>query len=247
MPVFWLPQDELSFPHPSLAESRGLLAVGGDLSPERLVLAYRNGIFPWFEEEGQFYWYAPDPRWVLLPAELTVHKSMRSIFNQQKFRYTLDTCFERVIRACAEAPRGDQDGTWISESFVQGYTALHQSGLAHSLEVWQDDALVGGLYGIALGKVFYGESMFSRVANASKAGFITLVRALGRAGFWLVDCQQQTTHLQSLGARGISRELFLEYLAANTYERTRPGPWSLGPEAEIRFPEAPGPTDKNRV
>lgn len=236
MPVFWLSQDELSFPHPSLAESRGLLAVGGDLRPERLVLAYRNGIFPWFEEDGQFYWYAPDPRWVLLPADLRVHKSMRSIFNQQKFRYTLDTCFERVIRACAESPRDDQDGTWISEPFVQGYTALHTAGLAHSLEVWQGETLVGGLYGIALGRIFYGESMFSRSANASKAGFITLTRGLERAGFWLIDCQQETAHLQSLGARGIARDIFLDYLHRNTYERTRPGPWAFGEGGEILFP-----------
>ncbi|MEO6760451.1 MAG: leucyl/phenylalanyl-tRNA--protein transferase [Saprospiraceae bacterium] len=235
MPVFWLPDDELTFPHPSLAEPRGLLAVGGDLSAERLVLAYRNGIFPWFEEDGQFYWYSPDPRWVLLPAELQVHKSMRSIFNRQKFHYTFDACFERVMRACADSTRGSQDNTWISEPFVEGYTALHQAGIAHSVEVWQEDELVGGLYGIALGKVFYGESMFARVANASKAGFITLVRALEKAGFWLVDCQQETTHLQSLGARGISREIFLDYLGRNAYERTLPGPWSLNPAGEIEY------------
>jgi len=236
MPVFWLPQDELTFPHPSLAESRGLLAVGGDLRPERLVLAYRNGIFPWFEEDGQFYWYSPDPRWVLLPSELKVHKSMRSIFNQKKFRYTLDTCFERVMRACAESPRDEQDGTWISEPFVAGYAALHTAGLAHSLEVWQGETLVGGLYGIALGKIFYGESMFSRLPNASKAGFITFARALERAGFWLIDCQQQTAHLESLGARGIAREIFLDYLDRNTYERTWPGFWVLDEHGDIQFP-----------
>ena len=235
MPVFWLPDDEITFPHPSLAEPRGLLAVGGDLSPERLVLAYRNGIFPWFEEDGQFYWYTPDPRWVLLPTELRVHKSMRSIFNQHKFRYSMDTCFERIMRACAETPRGDQNGTWISEPFVAGYTALFEAGLAHSMEVWQGEELVGGLYGIALGKIFYGESMFALAPNASKAGFITLVKALEKAGFWLIDCQQQTSHLQSLGARGISREIFLDYLARNAYERTWPGPWRLKEAGELEF------------
>ncbi len=235
MPVFWLPDDEITFPHPSLAEPRGLLAVGGDLSPERLVLAYRNGIFPWFEEDGQFYWYTPDPRWVLLPAELRVHKSMRSIFNQHKFRYSMDTCFERVMRACASTSRGDQHGTWISEPFVAGYTALFEGGLAHSMEVWQGEELVGGLYGVSLGKVFFGESMFSLAPNASKAGFITLVQALEKAGFWLIDCQQQTSHLESLGARGISREIFLDYLARNAYERTWPGPWILNTAGELEF------------
>lgn len=230
MPVFWLNNDELSFPHPSLAEPGGLLAVGGDLSVERLILAYRNGIFPWFEEEGQFYWYAPDPRWVLFPNELKVRKSMRSIFNRHKFRYTLDTAFREVMQACAETPRGNggYEGSWISPSFVEAYARLHEQGVAHSVEVWKGEMLVGGLYGIALGKIFYGESMFTRVANASKAGFITLVQALERAGFWLIDCQQQTSHLESLGARGISRELFLEYLAKNIYEKTLIGKWRFG-------------------
>lgn len=228
MPVFWLNDTEPTFPHPSLAEPGGLLAIGGDLSMERLLLAYRNGIFPWFEEDGYFYWYAPDPRWVLFPTELRVHKSMRSIFNGKKFRYTLDTCFEQVILACAETPRGGgQEGSWITGAFAAGYTRLHEQGVAHSIEVWQGEELVGGLYGIALGKIFYGESMFTRVPNASKAGFITLVRALERAGFWLIDCQQQTSHLESLGARGISRELFMEYLAKNIYEKTPVGKWAF--------------------
>lgn len=227
MPVFWLNDYELSFPHPTLAEPGGLLAVGGDLSPERLVLAYRNGIFPWFEDEGSFFWYSPDPRFVLFPAELKIHKSMRSIFNQGKFRYTLDTCFERVIRDCATAVRSGQDGSWISEAFIDGYTELHQRGLAHSVEVWRGDQLAGGLYGLSLGRIFFGESMFAREANASKAGFITLAQALQQSGFWLIDCQQQTAHLESLGARGIPRELFLEYLNKNAYERTLIGKWEF--------------------
>ncbi len=227
MPVFWLNDHELSFPHPTLAEPGGLLAVGGDLSPERLVLAYRNGIFPWFEDEGSFFWYSPDPRFVLFPAGLKMHKSMRSIFNQGKFRYTLDTCFERVIRGCATAVRSGQDGSWISEAFIDGYTELHQRGLAHSVEVWRGDQLAGGLYGLSLGRIFFGESMFSRETNASKAGFITLAQALHQSGFWLIDCQQQTAHLESLGARGIPRELFLEYLNRNAYERTLIGKWEF--------------------
>lgn len=227
MPVFWLNDHEMAFPHPSLAEPGGLLAVGGDLTPERLVLAYRNGIFPWFEDGGSFFWYSPDPRFVLFPAELIVHKSMRSVFNQHKFTYTLDTCFEQVIRACALTPREGQDGSWISEAFIEGYTELHRQGLAHSLEVWQNGQLAGGLYGLALGRIFFGESMFARAPNASKAGFITLVRALQRSGFWLIDCQQHTQHLESLGARGISRELFLDYLSRNVYERTLVGTWAF--------------------
>ncbi len=227
MPVFWLNDQDITFPHPTLAEPGGLLAVGGNLSSDRLVLAYRNGIFPWFEEDGQFFWYAPDPRWVLFPKDIRIHKSMRSIFNRQKFRYTLDQAFEEVIRSCAETPRGGQQGSWITESFVEGYTRLFDQGIAHSVEVWEGDALVGGLYGLALGRIFYGESMFARVPNASKAGFITLTQALERSGFWLIDCQQQTAHLESLGARGISRELFMEYLAKNVYERTMVGKWAF--------------------
>jgi leucyl/phenylalanyl-tRNA--protein transferase len=235
MPVFWLNDNELSFPHPSLAEPGGLLAVGGDLSAERLVLAYRNGIFPWFEEDGQFYWYSPDPRWVLFPAELKIHKSMRSIFNGRKFRYSLDTAFSEVMRQCAGTTRSGQEGSWISEVFIESYSKLHDMGVAHSVEVWQGDELVGGLYGLALGKIFYGESMFARVPNASKAGFITLVQALEKAGFRLIDCQQETPHLTSLGARGISGELFLEYLAKNIYEKTLVGQWDFDPESGIRL------------
>lgn len=227
MPVFWLNNNEMAFPHPSLAEPGGLLAVGGNLDPDRLVLAYRNGIFPWFEEEGSFFWYSPDPRFVLFPSELKVQKSMRSIFNQKKYTYTLDTCFTRVIRACSDTRRAGQEGSWISDAFVEGYTELHRQGLAHSVEVWHGETLVGGLYGLAMGRVFFGESMFSHEPNASKAGFIHFVRALQAAGFWMIDCQQQTRHLESLGARGISRDLFLEYLSKNTYERTLIGPWAF--------------------
>lgn len=225
--VFWLPENELVFPHPSLAAPNGLLAVGGDLSTERLVLAYLNGIFPWFEEDGLYYWYSPDPRCVLFPEELRIHKSMRSIFNQGKFRYTVDTDFEAVVRACSSMPRSGQDGTWISESFVEGYRRLHEQGIAHSVEVWQEEHLVGGLYGVSIGKMFFGESMFSKVPNASKAGFIRLSQALQQAGFWMIDCQTETVHLLSLGARSIPRQDFLDYLERNQYERTLIGKWVL--------------------
>ena len=225
--MFWLPDNELVFPHPSLAEANGLLAVGGDLSPERLVLAYINGIFPWYEEGGQFYWYSPDPRCVVFPQELRIHKSMRSIFNQKKFRYSFDTCFREVMLACSEAPRGGQEGSWITPAFLEGYERLHEQGIAHSMEVWEGDALVGGLYGVSIGKFFFGESMFARRPNASKAGFITLAQVLETAGFWMIDCQIETEHLKSLGARNISRTSFLEYLDHNQYERTSIGKWRL--------------------
>lgn len=226
MPVYVLNPDSLSFPDPSEAEASGLLAVGGDLSEGRLLSAYSSGIFPWFEDDGVFFWYSPDPRYVVFPEELRVHKSMRSIFNGRKFRYSIDTCFEEVMRACGDTRRGPEDeGTWISEEFIESYAHMHELGLAHSMEVWQDDQLVGGLYGMSLGKLFFGESMFSKVPNASKAGFITLVQALGRSDFWLVDCQVGTPHLESLGARGIPREDFLSYLDKNVYQKTLSGKW----------------------
>lgn len=237
MPVYRLPDDNYQlFPHPSEAESNGLIAVSRDLHEQRLIGAYANGLFPWFEEDGYFYWYTPDPRWVLKPADLCIHKSMRSVFNQHKFRYTFDTAFEQVMQGCAETPRyGGQSGTWITTAFCDAYTSLHREGLAHSVEVWQDEELVGGLYGISLGKMFFGESMFARVTNASKAGFITLVKALEKAGYWLIDCQQQTAHLESLGARGISRELFYEYLLKNVYERTVAGRWHYASDTTLEI------------
>lgn len=234
MPVYRLDSNDIAFPPPYLAEPNGLLAVGGDLRPERLVLAYQNGIFPWFEDDGVFYWYAPHPRCVVFPDELKVHKSMRSIFNQKKFRYTLDTCFERVMRNCAGSPRSGQDsGSWITNAFVAGYQQLFDLGIAHSVEVWDGEALVGGLYGLSIGKIFYGESMFSYTTNASKAGFIYFVNALQKLDFKLIDCQQETVHLLSLGARSIDRELFMEYLMQNHYERTMAGRWKFGVGGDI--------------
>jgi leucyl/phenylalanyl-tRNA---protein transferase len=229
VPVFRLQDDDYSFPHPSLAEREGLLAVGGDLHPERLLTAYQYGIFPWFEEDGVYFWYTPDPRCVLFPEELKVHKSMRSIFNQQRFRYSIDTCFREVMEACAQ-PRSDAEepGTWIGPEFIEGYVTLHELGVAHSIEVWEGNDLVGGLYGVSLGKVFFGESMFARVPNASKAGFIHLVNALKASRFRLIDCQQRTAHLQSLGARSISRSEFLDLLEINQFERTLIGKWAFG-------------------
>jgi leucyl/phenylalanyl-tRNA---protein transferase len=234
MPAYWLSDYELSFPHPSLAEEDGLLALGGDLSPERLMLAYRNGIFPWFEENGVYAWYAPDPRCVLLPAELKVHKSMKSTFNQHKFEYSFDTCFDEVMASCAEISRKNQDGhSWISDKYIAAYTKMHEYGVAHSVEVWESGKLVGGLYGLGIGKIFCGESMFASAPNASKAGFITLVKALHAAKFTLIDCQQETEHLKSLGAKTIARSDFMNLLAYNQHEKSMVGKWSLNEKNEL--------------
>jgi len=227
MPVFWLPENEMIFPHPELANQDGILAVGGDLSPERLLLAYQMGIFPWFNPEDPIIWWSPDPRFVLFPSELKVSKSMRPYFNQRKFDLSYDQAFESVIRACQTQRRSRQSGgTWITDEMIDAYVQVHEQGYAHSVEVWQEEELVGGLYGIALGKCFFGESMFTEVSNASKFGLISLVRKLESLGYWLIDCQQQTKHLASLGARGIPRKDFLDYLERNKKEPTMVGSWS---------------------
>lgn len=206
--------DTLTFPHPESTHETGILAVGGDLSPERLILAYQNGIFPWYSDDEPLLWWSPDPRMVLFPDELKVSKSMRKLFRDQKFKVTFNQDFESVIRACAEIPRQDQDGTWITEGMIQSYLKLHQLGYAQSVEVYENEKLVGGLYGIYLKEkaVFCGESMFTKVSNASKYGFISLVRKLQEEEVQLIDCQIYTAHLASLGAKEISREAFLSYL-----------------------------------
>lgn len=227
MPVFWLDDQSLEFPAPELATPEGILAVGGDLSPARLLEAYAGGIFPWFNEGDPILWWSPDPRFVLFPDELVVSKSMRPYFNQKKFQVSFDQDFEGVMRGCQQSNRNGQSGdTWITEDMIQAYVQVHQLGYAHSVEVWQEGNLVGGLYGISLGKIFFGESMFARVSNASKFGFITLVQKLREKGFTLVDCQQQTQHLGSLGAKPISRKSFLNYLQENKKLKTLTGSWT---------------------
>lgn len=227
MPVFWLDDQSLEFPAPELATPEGILAVGGDLSPARLLEAYAGGIFPWFNEGDPILWWSPDPRFVLFPDELVVSKSMRPYFNQKKFQVTFDKDFEGVMRGCQQSNRNGQSGdTWITEDMIQAYVQVHKLGYAHSVEVWQDGNLVGGLYGISLGKIFFGESMFARVSNASKFGFITLVQKLREKGFTLIDCQQQTQHLGSLGAKPISRKSFLNYLQENKKLKTLTGSWT---------------------
>lgn len=227
MPVFWLDQEKLLFPHPSLADPNGVLAIGGDLSSERLLLAYQHGIFPWFNPGEEIIWWSPNPRFVLFPAELKVSRSMRPYFNQQKFKLTFDQCFAEVMKACQTVDRSRQGqyGTWITHSMLEAYIQLHELGYAHSVEVWAEEQLVGGLYGIALGKVFFGESMFARQSNASKFGMISLVQRLTEEGYWLIDCQQQTKHLGSLGARSISRNDFLGWLEKNKKEEISTAHW----------------------
>ena len=227
MPVFWLSETNISFPHPSLANEDGILAVGGDLSPERLLLAYQMGIFPWFNPGDPILWWSPDPRFVLLPSELKVSKSMRPYFNKQKFDISINQNFKEVMEACQQTKRKGQNfGTWITDDMVNAYSRLHELGYAHSVEVWKEEELVGGLYGIALGKIFFGESMFSTVSNASKFGFISFARKLEEKGFVLIDCQQETQHLKSLGGKGIPRADFLTYLKEYTTKQNEVDNWN---------------------
>ncbi|MEY8247530.1 MAG: leucyl/phenylalanyl-tRNA--protein transferase, partial [Bermanella sp.] len=195
----------------ALTEPNGLLAAGGDLSPERLINAYSLGIFPWYNPGEPILWWTPDPRSVVYPQEFKPSRSLTKLIKKQLFSVTMDTCFAEVIKQCAQ-PRRDQDGTWIDDDINQAYNQLHDLGLAHSVEVWLDGALVGGLYGIALGKAFFGESMFSRVDNASKLAFATLCEQLTKWQFELIDCQVHNPHLASLGAVEIPRKTFLAQL-----------------------------------
>lgn len=210
MPLFVLDR-ELAFPPAHLAEPDGLLAMGGDLSPDRLLLAYRNGIFPWYEGE-HILWWAPDPRFVLFPEELKISKSIRPLLNKFEFDFTVNKAFASVIHQCKKITRPGQDGTWISSEVEKAYIKMHELGYAHSAEVWKDNELVGGLYGIKLGKVFFGESMFSKVSNASRYAFITYVQQLKKEGIQLIDCQVYTEYLESMGARMIPGNEFTNLL-----------------------------------
>jgi len=225
MPIYLL-NEALVFPHPSLSNEDGIIAVGGDLTIDRLLLAYQNGIFPWYNEGEPIIWWSPDPRFVLFPNNIRVSKSTRQVIRNGGFTITYDTAFDQVIQECKHIKRGKTPhGTWITEEMLDAYMRLHTIGFAHSVEVWQDNELVGGLYGVSIGKIFFGESMFHKVSNASKVALIDLSVNLHRHGFWLIDCQQETNHLKSLGAEAISRENFLEYLEKNTTEQTLEGSW----------------------
>ena len=226
MTVFALPAQPI-FPDPSLADVDGLLAVGGDLSPQRLLMAYGRGIFPWYSENAPILWWSPEPRLILEPSRVHVPKRLERILRQGVFRFTLDTAFERVIAGCAQTPRRGACGTWIVPEMLAAYCRLHELGFAHSIEVWSGGTLVGGLYGVALGGAFFGESMFYNEPDASKAGFVTLIRALDRAGFILFDCQQTTAHMVRFGGFEVPRDEFLSRLEQALELPSPRGPWSL--------------------
>lgn len=236
MKIPFLALDSL-FPPPehALNNPNGLLAIGGDLSVERLTEAYRNGIFPWFSEGDPIFWWSPDPRAVFLLDQLQSPASLRKHFRQSGWRLTLDTAFAEVIRACAESPRPGQDGTWITEEMIQAYIRLHQHGLAHSIEVWADEQLVGGLYGIAMGRMFFGESMFSARSNGSKVALFVLAAHLQRHGYVLLDSQVPNAHTTALGAKALPRADFLALLRAYVDTPALGQPWQSGP---LAWPEA---------
>ena len=225
----WLDADSRFPPvEQATVHPNGLLVAGGDLSVARLVEAYGNGIFPWFNEGQPILWWSPDPRMVLFPGTLKVSRSLAKTLRNSRFEVRADTAFRDVIQNC-RMPRGDQDGTWITAPMVEAYCELHRAGIAHSVETWLDGELVGGLYGVALGRAFFGESMFMRATDASKVALVALVRQLERWGFGLVDCQMKTAHLASFGAREIPRAEFTRRLRELIHYPPVPAPWQLAP------------------
>ncbi len=226
MPVYLL-SDEIVFPPPDLATREGLLAIGGDLCQERLLQAYSMGIFPWYTENEPIMWWSPDPRLVLYPDEIRISRSLRKTINKGLFKITMDQVFNQVINQCAGAPRKIGEGTWIVPEMIEAYCQLHVSGYAHSVEAWQKDTLVGGLYGVSLGKSFFGESMFTHVTDASKVAFVALVDHLKTLSFDLIDCQVTTEHLISFGAREVPRQTFLKQLKESLETPTIEGKWEL--------------------
>lgn len=223
--AYFLPDEVDFFPHPLLADEDGLLAMGARLDIDTLLLAYQFGIFPWTSADQPLFWYYTHPRCVLFPDKLKISKSMRPFLNGSRFTWTMDTAFKEVMTHCKHKVRSGQEGTWIFEELQSVFLELHERGHAHSVEVWEDDELVGGLYGIALGRIFFGESMFANVSNASKFGFIKLVSWLKAQGFWLIDCQQETQHLTSLGAEMISSDTFYGTLKKNILQPSVSGKW----------------------
>ena len=231
-----LAPNEYGFPDPQNArlDADGLLAIGGDLQPARLLAAYANGIFPWFNsDQDQILWWCPDPRGVLVPNDFQPRRSLRKTLRQQRFTYSADKAFAGVIRACANTPRPNQAGTWITKKMQKAYIELHELGFAHSVEVWRDGALVGGLYGLSLGRMFFGESMFSHEPNASKCAFAALCRQLSTWNFQLLDCQMMNPHLATLGVQELPREQFLRALQDNDLALTARGKWCLAPTAGL--------------
>lgn len=227
MPVFYL-TDKVLFPPVHYAEPSGIIAVGGDLSPERLLEAYRRGIFPWFSDDSPIVWWSPDPRFVIFPGDVKISKSMRQVLERGTFRITFDRAFRDVITECS-MPRKYEHGTWITGDMIEAYVKLHEMGYAHSIEAWRGDELAGGLYGVSMGRVFFGESMFSRMSNASKAAFITLALNLKKLGFAVIDCQVHTDHLESLGAVEIPRDEFIAIVRRALDFETVRGDWGENP------------------
>ncbi|MGD9993515.1 MAG: leucyl/phenylalanyl-tRNA--protein transferase [Salinivirgaceae bacterium] len=226
MPIYQLPKEPI-FPHPNEATPDGLLAIGGDLSPQRLIAAYATGIFPWFGAEDPILWWSPNPRMVLFPEKFKVSKSLKQTLRSHKYTVTTDSAFEQVIANCRNIFRSDQNGTWITQDIEDAYIELHRMGLAHSFETWQNKQLVGGLYGISLGNSFFGESMFHKANDASKVAFYYLSALAADWGFQFIDCQIPNPHLASLGAEEISRDDFLDLLHAALLNETRRGTWDL--------------------
>lgn len=214
---FFITENTQFFPHPYLADPDGLLAFSESLNPDLLLLAYRFGIFPWYNEYSPVMWWFTHPRCVLFPEKIKISKSMRQVIRSEKFKLSFNKCFLDVINNCQNIKRIGQNDTWITEELKDSFIELHNRNYAHSIEVWQDDQLVGGLYGMAIGKIFFGESMFAKVSNASKFGFIMLAQNLYELGFTLIDCQQETDHLKSLGAEVISAQDFLGKLRSNIF------------------------------
>jgi len=221
MPIFSLSKD-IAFPPPELAEPDGLLALGGDLSPKRLLLAYRMGIFPWYAKDTPILWWSPDPRLVLFLHELHISHSLRRVLKKGVFRVTFDRAFRQVIEACARVRIEQGEDTWLVPEMIDAYCRLHQLGHAHSVETWREGRLVGGLYGVAIGRVFFGESMFSTASDASKVALVHLARRMARCGYELIDCQVTTNHLKRFGAREIPRSRFLRLLGRLTSQPTLP-------------------------
>jgi leucyl/phenylalanyl-tRNA--protein transferase len=224
VPVFLL-SNTIEFPPPHLASKDGLLAVGGDLSQKRLLLAYRMGIFPWFSNNEPILWWSPDPRFVLFPHEIKISKTLKKIIKKDMFSVTMDLAFNEVIKQCAQVRLQKNQGTWIVKDMIDAYCNLHESGFAHSVEVWLQGDLAGGLYGVSLGRCFFGESMFTLVSNASNVGLVKLVEHLKELSFDMIDCQVTTGHLIRFGAREIPRTLFLKQLEKSLTAPTLKGKW----------------------
>ncbi len=227
MPIFRL-TDDLIFPPPELAGPEGLLAVGGDLKPERLLLAYKNGIFPWYSDDDPILWWSPDPRLVLYLDDLRISRSLNKTLRKEKFQVTFDTDFKSVIQACAETRGKNRDGTWITNEMTDAYIRLHEMGYAHSVETWHDHILVGGLYGVSLGRAFFGESMFSAMSDASKVALVHLRDLLQKNHFDFIDCQMSTDHLLRLGAQEVEREKFITQLSRSMKYSSLIGRWNPG-------------------